>query len=101
MPTLFREPLLMSDKKLFELFTVNGKIYRFCGNRRPMWEHGYIEPSIEHYNEVQRKRWWGWQTVAREHVPSHVWISLATLGTTNWESTMIARWRKLIDKEKA
>ena len=78
-------------------FRLEGKTYRFAQLTRFESEYGYAEPSEEHYNIVQQKRWWGWKIVEMEHVPSFAWISQATLGSTDWKSEMIARWKKELE----
>lgn len=80
-------------------FVLDGKTYRFARLTSYESEVGYGH-GVEVYNVVQRKRWWGWQTVETEHVPSFAWIASATLGSTDWESQMIKRWKERIDAEQ-
>jgi hypothetical protein len=42
---------------------------------------------FEGYQILQEKRWWGWKTIERIEVPSHVFISVGALGDTGgWVS---------------
>jgi hypothetical protein len=74
-------------------FELDGKTYRFARLTR-LERDAYDYKSEEHYNIVQQKRWWGWKTVEEEHVPAFAWIAKATLGSTDWKSEMIARWKE-------
>jgi hypothetical protein len=48
---------------------------------------GYIGTHRVHYQELQRKRWWGWQTIGREEVPNWAVIYLGAYGDTGgWVS---------------
>jgi hypothetical protein len=77
-------------------FKLGGKTYRFA--RLTRWAgNGFYDSSEEHYNIVQQKRWWGWKTVEEEYIPSFAWIAVATLGSTDWKSEMIARWKKELE----
>jgi len=75
-------------------FKVDGKTYRFARLTRFEKRYTYqCAPSEEQYNIVQQRQWWGWKTIEEEHVPSFAWIAQATLGSTDWESEMIKRWK--------
>jgi len=51
------------------------------------YERGYTEPSRIHYQNLQEKRWYGWQTIDKEIVPSHVKIAQGCFGDTGgWKS---------------
>lgn len=41
---------------------------------------GYIDPEEYYYQELQRKRWWGWQVLATEEVPWDIKLSLGCYG---------------------
>jgi hypothetical protein len=80
-------------------FELDGKTYRFARiTRRIRDPYDYIDgyPSWSEgcYNIVQQKRWWGWKTVEEEHIPMFALIALGALGSTDWESEMIARWKR-------
>jgi hypothetical protein len=43
--------------------------------------------KFEGHQRLQEKRWWGWHTIDREEIPSHVIISLGCFGDTGgWGS---------------
>jgi hypothetical protein len=82
-------------------FTLFGVTYRLVKLWSHEWEHGYAEPALIADNLLQRLRWWGWQTVARERIPTHVWISAATLGDTGgWISDLVRRVEAILELAK-
>lgn len=76
-------------------FTMNGRKHRIVGRS---YGHQYA-PLAEYRKEnvLQRKRWYGWRDVEVEEVPSWAWIQSATLGSTEWKSKLIERYRQWIE----
>lgn len=53
---------------------------------------------FEGYQLLQEKRWWGWLTIDRIEIPSHVLISKACLGDTGgW----VSPFAEYIEPQKA
>ncbi len=42
--------------------------------------------EAQHLQRLQVRRWWGWQTVDEEEVPSHVQIAIGCFGSDPWQS---------------
>lgn len=48
---------------------------------------GYVGTHRVYYQDLQRKRWWGWQTIDTEEVPGWVRIYMGAYGDTGgWVS---------------
>lgn len=81
-------------------FVLNGESCRVVSRTVRELEYGYTEATDERYNVLQarRKVFFGlfsrWVDVEKEHVPSFAWISNACLGSSDWESPMLARIQK-------
>lgn len=84
-------------------WTYNGKTYRIIRRAQDERERGYAEPSEEHYNVLQVRvhgiidlflNMSRWQDVKVEHIPSFAWISMATLGFTEWKSELVEQCRQ-------
>ena len=80
-----------------------GRVYRIIKIRQYEREHGYAELSEEYYNVLQVKltslfeiflNSSRWRDVEKEHIPSHVWISSATLGYSEWKSSLLENCRQ-------
>ncbi len=75
----------------------NGKTYRMIGRNEKEREYGYVGYTEQRYNvlqvkitnlfEVLSKRTM-WKDVEKEHIPSHVVISLGALGYSDWKSQL-------------
>lgn len=81
-------------------FKLDGKTYRFAIQYRREREAGYLEDDLNAYNIVQEKRWWGWKTVDEEYIPAWAWIAQATLGSADWRSKMVERWKERIENDE-
>ncbi len=56
-------------------------------NRRQRESYGgYVSFETLRVQQLQVKRWWGWQTVDEEIVPEHVLIEIGAMGSSNWKS---------------
>lgn len=51
-------------------------------NRLERQPYGYVGTHRVHYQDLQQKRWWGWQTIDREEVPNWVIIYKGAYGDT-------------------
>lgn len=52
--------------------------------------YGYVGTHRVHYQKLQRKRWWGWQTIDREEVPNWAIIAKGAYGDTGgWLSKFV------------
>ena len=59
-------------------------------SRREPAGYGYVGYMRVHYQVLQQKRWWGWQTIDREIVPSWAVIERCCLGSCDWPSKFSA-----------
>lgn len=49
--------------------------------------------KFEGFQLVQEKRWWGWKTLERIDIPSHVVISIGCFGDTGgWISPVVEKY---------
>lgn len=61
--------------------------YRVRAYSRMQRDYGYVGLYRHHYQDLQIKRWWGWQTIDTEEVPNFVRIYLGALGDSGgWRS---------------
>ncbi|AXQ68447.1 hypothetical protein HOT99_gp170 [Caulobacter phage CcrBL10] len=61
------------------------RVYAYT--KRVAAQRPYIDTEIVHMQDLQVRRWWGWQTIDEEVVPTHVKISLGAFGDTGgWVS---------------
>lgn len=51
-------------------------------------DYGYVGLYPHRYQDLQRKRWWGWQTIDTEEVPAWV-ASYDAVGGCDWLSKFV------------
>ena len=63
--------------------------YRIRAYSRLQRDYGYVGLYRHFYQDLQVKRWWGWQTIDTEEVP--LWVRCyAPVGGCDWRSKFAA-----------